>query len=331
MTFQVFQFPQDKIPRIDGDTSDWDIVPDSYAIKTDQFTDDTGKHPKPDPANLDVKIRVGWVKGSSRLYFLYEASDNYWDFAQPGLVSQLDGDREVEHARQGRVVHRKQRALRRRDGQFLGEPVERLRRNLAVVVSRHRCVERDDTQAIEVVAAVHWSVRRHLAEQAGVERCPVVVVAHHPDDLGADPFGHGIELGFESLVGVRFGEVGEVAGDHDRARLRAGAFELLERDREVAVGVDSAVERTPPAEEMGVGDVGDDVRRRCVLPELDHVWTLNPTTVRGGHAVCIVGYTADRFIVRNSWGTGWGDGGFAYVTDSYVLAAFFTESYGITM
>lgn len=56
-----------------------------------------------------------------------------------------------------------------------------------------------------------------------------------------------------------------------------------------------------------------------------------PTTVRGGHAVCIVGYTADRFIVRNSWGAGWGDNGFAYVTDTYVLAAFFTESYGITM
>jgi hypothetical protein len=97
VTFQVFQFPQDKIPRIDGDTSDWDIVPDSYAIKTDQFTDDTGKHPKPDPANLDVKIRVGWVKGSSRLYFLYEASDNYWDFAQPGLHNDtfeiiVDGD-----------------------------------------------------------------------------------------------------------------------------------------------------------------------------------------------------------------------------------------------
>ena len=27
--FQVFQFPADKIPRVDGDPSDWDIVPDS--------------------------------------------------------------------------------------------------------------------------------------------------------------------------------------------------------------------------------------------------------------------------------------------------------------
>ncbi len=27
-----------------------------------------------------------------------------------------------------------------------------------------------------------------------------------------------------------------------------------------------------------------------------------------GHAVAVVGYTPDHFIIRNSWGTGWGDG-----------------------
>ena len=52
-----------------------------------------------------------------------------------------------------------------------------------------------------------------------------------------------------------------------------------------------------------------------------------PNTVRGGHAVCLVGYTTKHFIVRNSWGTGWGDGGFAYASDSYAADAF-TEAYG---
>jgi C1A family cysteine protease len=57
-----------------------------------------------------------------------------------------------------------------------------------------------------------------------------------------------------------------------------------------------------------------------------------PTTVRGGHAVCVVGYRADgRFIIRNSWGTSWGDKGFAYASPSYVKAAFFPEAYGVTM
>jgi len=54
--------------------------------------------------------------------------------------------------------------------------------------------------------------------------------------------------------------------------------------------------------------------------------------VRGGHAVCLVGYTKEgRFIVRNSWGTGWGDKGFAYASEAYITAAFYNESYGITV
>ena len=36
-----------------------------------------------------------------------------------------------------------------------------------------------------------------------------------------------------------------------------------------------------------------------------------------GHAVAIVGYTENRFIVRNSWGTSWGDNGFAYASIPY--------------
>jgi PKD domain len=97
VTFKVFQFPPDKIPRIDGDPSDWAIVPDSYAIKTDQLVDDNGRHTAPDPNTLDVKVRVGWVNGLNRLYVLYEAFDNYWDFALPGLHNDtfeliVDGD-----------------------------------------------------------------------------------------------------------------------------------------------------------------------------------------------------------------------------------------------
>ena len=59
--------------------------------------------------------------------------------------------------------------------------------------------------------------------------------------------------------------------------------------------------------------------------------TFQKESVRGGHAVCIVGYTADRFIIRNSWGTAWGDEGFGYASEAYINDAFYLESYGVTL
>lgn len=38
----------------------------------------------------------------------------------------------------------------------------------------------------------------------------------------------------------------------------------------------------------------------------------------GGHAVCVVGYREDGyFIVRNSWGEGWGDKGYFYLPEEF--------------
>jgi C1A family cysteine protease len=60
--------------------------------------------------------------------------------------------------------------------------------------------------------------------------------------------------------------------------------------------------------------------------------TFQPGTVRGGHAVSVVGYRTDgRFIVRNSWGTSWGDKGFGYVSASFIADSFFPEAYGVTL
>ena len=61
-----------------------------------------------------------------------------------------------------------------------------------------------------------------------------------------------------------------------------------------------------------------------------HLAEYQAGTVRGGHAVCLVGYTPNYFIVRNSWGTGWGDGGFAYASEAYAAEAF-KEAYGAVL
>jgi hypothetical protein len=96
--FKIFQFPADRIPRIDGNSDDWSFVPDSYSIGMDQLRETVvGIDDKHDRANLDVTVKVGWVKGQNHLYFLYEASDNYWDFARADLHNDIfevvvDGD-----------------------------------------------------------------------------------------------------------------------------------------------------------------------------------------------------------------------------------------------
>lgn len=98
ITFKVFQFPANLKPRIDGNPDDWKIVPEDYSINLDQFMDtEQGHGLNHDPKKMDVKIKVGWVKGENRLYFLYEGYKAYWDFSLPGLHNDIfevvvDGD-----------------------------------------------------------------------------------------------------------------------------------------------------------------------------------------------------------------------------------------------
>ena len=70
-TIKVFQFPANMIPKIDGKADDWSMVPKDYVIGSDQLKEDFGKFAKLDTNDLNVNMRVGWVKGLNRLYFLY--------------------------------------------------------------------------------------------------------------------------------------------------------------------------------------------------------------------------------------------------------------------
>ena len=88
--YRVFQFPQNQIPRIDGDFSDWNLVPDSYAIGLDQMKETVnGKGFNLDPADFDIKVKVGWVKDLSRLYFYVEAFDDFWDFEKLNIQQDI--------------------------------------------------------------------------------------------------------------------------------------------------------------------------------------------------------------------------------------------------
>ncbi len=56
----------------------------------------------------------------------------------------------------------------------------------------------------------------------------------------------------------------------------------------------------------------------------------DPSAGLGGHCVALVGWVDGRFIVRNSWGTGWGDKGFAHAAESYAQPAF-DEAFGVSL
>lgn len=66
------------------------------------------------------------------------------------------------------------------------------------------------------------------------------------------------------------------------------------------------------------------------IPPSGNLDTYDAAHTYGGHCVALVGYTQNRFIVRNSWGPTWGHQGFAYASDSYTAAAF-TEAYGVAL
>lgn len=48
--------------------------------------------------------------------------------------------------------------------------------------------------------------------------------------------------------------------------------------------------------------------------------------IAGYHAITVIGYTKDRYIVQNSWGTEWGKGGICYMPFNYPI----TEKWAIT-
>ncbi len=88
--YYIFQFPQNQIPRIDGDFSDWDMVPDTYTIGLEQMKETvSGMGFNLDPTDLDIKVKVAWVKGLNRLYFNVEVFDDYWDFEKLNIEQDI--------------------------------------------------------------------------------------------------------------------------------------------------------------------------------------------------------------------------------------------------
>ena len=81
VSYKVFQFPADKLPKIDGDPADWRIVPKKFTIDGSHLMDTVmGKGQNMDPKDLAVEVTVGWSPATNRLYFLYKMHDDMHNF-----------------------------------------------------------------------------------------------------------------------------------------------------------------------------------------------------------------------------------------------------------
>ena len=146
---------------------------------------------------------------------------------------------------------------------------------LAVVVAGDAGVERDDPQPVDLVAPGPAGLVVDV-EQPACELRPLVVVAHHPHDLGAEVGCDRLDQLAQPRVRRRLGLVGQVAGEHQELRRRVEPGDPLEREPQAVLGVHDAVLTLPVGEQVRVGEVCDDVPGCGVLTELDHDRRLEP-------------------------------------------------------
>jgi len=80
--FFIIQFPDQAVPTIDGDHSDWEIAPTNpYTIGNDKIYDPSQRHElgrgELDASNCNIRHRVGWNDTFNKLYFATEVFDNF--------------------------------------------------------------------------------------------------------------------------------------------------------------------------------------------------------------------------------------------------------------
>jgi len=87
LTLGVWQWPSTHLPVMDGDTSEWDILPDNVWI--DPFSEIDGvllmqavageEGREPDSADLNFRFAVGWNDELDRIYLTFDRFDDVWD------------------------------------------------------------------------------------------------------------------------------------------------------------------------------------------------------------------------------------------------------------
>jgi len=95
----------------------------------------------------------------------------------------------------------------------------------------------------------------------------------------------------------------QLAADAERFHLEGTPLPIAIDDVKKVLSAGSVVHVS-----MNTGEVFSDVGRDGVFDAAEAPWGRH-----GRHAMLIVGYTGNFYILKNSWGTDWGDQGYCYV------------------
>ena len=76
--FPVFQFPVNGLPQIDGELSDWDIVPEEFWITLENDFGETVRGIGTDDlSDFTVRCIVGWNEETNRVYVMADVVDDF--------------------------------------------------------------------------------------------------------------------------------------------------------------------------------------------------------------------------------------------------------------
>ncbi|MBI2505876.1 MAG: hypothetical protein HYW07_21895 [Candidatus Latescibacteria bacterium] len=78
--FAAWQWPTSQLPNLDGDISEWNVIPEEYWIdifQTSVAEGDIGR--EIDTANLNFRIVMAWNDELDRIYRAYDRFDDVWD------------------------------------------------------------------------------------------------------------------------------------------------------------------------------------------------------------------------------------------------------------
>ncbi len=173
------------------------------------------------------------------------------DGGQLVLMPQLEDVEQRQMAGQRRVVHRQERAVRRRLGEDLGEPRELRRVEVAVMPPGNARVEGHQTQPVEIPHPGDRLFRGLGIEEDLAQHRALVMVARDPDHGSAEFGGDRLDRRTQPAVRIRLAEVCEVPGDHDGGGSGMHGADRLERPRERALDVVPSPSAAPPARKCG--------------------------------------------------------------------------------